>query len=425
MRPFLPTCARTLPAFFGCLIMSMVPPLWAADAAPDDLLVRPAPATPATPAASEVPLPPTETVPLGTHPLILPPVVRTDLWFVVEAPDQVSADRVLGMAQRMKEVTERYFAWPDHAPAPIEIHLVPAPPADFTGPFVVSVDHTGRYIALVRWGPDAKFSDTCLAIGAVTLKNIMIWKDGEAFGEKVPDWLGLALGRMLEASLKPPIAEFLAQQAAAMPVLSLRQITTAHGPFTEAEQQVLAVNAYWLARFLDQQCPKPALVTALFTTLAAGANPGTTITTAFPDNFDNVRDLELWWQVGYRDLMRTRVGPVESMAESRARLDLLEYVDLPVKDAAPKRIRLVDAWSGRTNQSMRDLLAAEVVTGPDMLLQINPVYHNAALSLLSAIGKLHGDVEKEFRDAWAKYRADRADAEVYQATVEAAMSEGN
>ncbi len=364
-------------------------------------------------------------MPPGARPLILPPVVRTDAWYAVEAPDDASADLVLTMAQKMREITVRFFTWPDHLPRPVEIQLVPAASANFTDPYEVNWDPSGRFVAQVRWGPESKFSDTCLALGAVTLKSIVVWKDGTTFVDKTPDWLALAMGKMLEVSLKPAVAESLAQQAAELGnlgvVLSLRQITTARGPFNEGEKSVLAVHAYWLARYLEQQCAGPAVAAALFTALAAGANPGLTISTAFPDQFHDVVEFELWWQVGYRDLMRTRIGPVETMAASRARLDRLAFVDLPSKDGAPKHTALSDAWTGREDKTVRDTLAAEVVAGPAMLLQINPVYHNAALSLLSALGKLHGDSEKEFRDAWAQYLADRADAEVYEATVEAAL----
>ena len=350
--------------------------------------------------------------------------MRSDVPLVVEGPDEDSANHVLAMAQRMREILANYFPWPEHPPGPIEIHLIPAASANFTGAYVVNTDANGRSVALVRWGPDAKFSDTCLALGGVMLKNLVVWNNGAAFNDKVPDWLALALGKMLEVNLKPSVVESLARQASELPVLSLRQITTAHGPLNESEQQVLVVNGFWLARYLDQKCAKPALAAALFSTLSVGANPGTTITTAFPDNFDNVRDLEMWWQVGYRDLTRRLVGPVQSMADSRAALDRLEFVDLPTKDGAPKRTRLADAWAGRMDSTVRDALAAEVVGGPAMLLQINPAYRNAAISLLSALGKLHGDVEKDFRNAWDRYLTDRADAESYEATVEAAL-QGN
>jgi len=431
-----------LAAGLGVLGLVFIRPAGAQNLAPGEVWIRPVPALPAASdvsanaaanksaksaaAAPEVSISPTSVVPMGARPLLGPPDVRESPPFLIGAPERASGQAVLHLAQRLPDLMAKFFPWPPKPPFLVEIELVPAASVEFVGPFLITVDSAGHGVAQVRWGPETKFSDVCQAVAQVSLKSLAVWRGGPAAAAKTPDWLALALGKLLEVGLKPPVIEELSQQGQTMleqkAVLSLRQIMTTPGPYGDA-QPVVAVNAYWLLRFMSDQCRTPAQAEALFAALAIGTDPAKAITTAFPNEFDDPRDLELWWQVGYREYTRAHATPAQTIAQSRAQLDALEYVLLPDGNGGTQRTRLDQAWGGRADKAVRDAIAMELITGRTLPVQANPIYRNAMVSLLTALELLHGDDEKKFTDAWAVYLTDRADAEAIADGVEAALGE--
>jgi len=284
---------------------------------------------------------------------------------------------------------------------------------------VVNKDSDGNYTARVRWGPATALSDVCFALGNVVVESVASWHSRAAV--QVPDWLRLAFGQMLEVESKPAIMDEFSAKARRQPILSLRQIMTAQNPSAD-DLPLLALNAYWLAHFFEDQCRTSANAIQLFGPLASGADPAQTLATAFPNQFVDARDLELWWEVGYRDLIHEHRSPVLTMAQSRALLDRLEYVDLPQPNSGGQRIRLADAWASRSDKALQGQLASIMLNAGSLPLQVNPVYKNALLSLLRALTQLSGADEKAFQSAWTQYLADRADAEAIEAGVEQAMS---
>ena len=197
------------------------------------------------------------------------PEVMEGPFFEVAAPDYASAQTVLRMTQRMQENLARYFTWPDVVVRAIQVQMVPAEQANFKAPFLIQSEPDGHRIALVRWDAETKFSDVCLAISSAALEQLEDWQNGHAAAARVPDWLKVAFGMELLISLKPVAVDDLVEQAARLPALTLRQIMTARGPYGDA-LPVLEVNAYWLARFLRQECADTTAAKTLFRALAAG-----------------------------------------------------------------------------------------------------------------------------------------------------------
>ena len=183
--------------------------------------------------------------------------------FEVDAPDAASAQTILRMAESLPDFMEKFFPWPAKLPSHVQIELVPPAQVDFTGPYLIQEDDLGHCAALVRWDAETKFSDVCQAISQASLKSLAVAQDGPDAAAKAPDWLALALGKLLEVGLKPPLIELLSEEGQAVPVLSLRQLMTTPGPYGDA-QPVVAINAYWLLRFLVEQCRTPAMARAAF-----------------------------------------------------------------------------------------------------------------------------------------------------------------
>jgi len=190
---------------------------------------------------------PTQSVPTGVRPLRGPPLGQSSGAFEVEAADYPSVQAVLGLAQHLQVLLTKDLPWPDFTPGVIRIQLVPAAQAVFSGPYLVNTDSEGHHTALIRWGPDTALSDVCLALARVTIESVATWHNATA-GNKAPEWLKLAYGKLLEAETKPAIVDEFAAQARRQPMLSLRQIMTAENPSAD-DLPLLALNSYWLARF--------------------------------------------------------------------------------------------------------------------------------------------------------------------------------
>jgi hypothetical protein len=349
-----------------------------------------------------------------------PPVTRTEGAFEVDSADYPSAQAVLSLAQHLRAILSKDLKWPGFLPGTIHIQLVAAATMDFSGPYSVSVDRDGFHTAFIRWGADTALSDVCLALSRVTVESVATWHNA-ATADKVPEWLKLAYGKILEAETKPAIVDEFSSLARQQPILSLRQIMTAQNPSAD-DLPALALNAFWLGRFFEDQCHSSAESSQLFGALVSGGDPVQALTAVFPSRFADARDLELWWEVGCRDLTKRHLPLVLSFAQSRDLLDHLQFVDVASPTAEPVHSRLDDAWPSRADKTIQQQLVTVMLNAGPLPFQINPIYKNTLLSLLGAIKQMSGNDENSFRTAWAAYLADRADAESIEAGVVKAMS---
>ncbi len=377
---------------------------------------------PQTPEAlfPNVELPPTQAVPPGSRNLVGPllTVAPAGSQFEVDAPDYESAYRVLEMCERMQAITAKFFTWPAQFGGRIRLQLVPAATADFSGSYVVRPGEHGQPVAWVRWSADLPFFDMCQAVSAVTLQNALYARNGAAT-IPVPDWLKLGFAVELEAACKPPLMDELTDQGHRFPKLAMRQIMTATMP-TGPDVRLLAVNAFWLITFLNDQCATPGISRALFDALAAGLNPAQLLGTAFGDKVGDPRELELWWQMGYRDELFRRSAPFMTITETRELLDQLERVQI-VKNNIAQLVPLDEAWDRRADKDLRAAIEKSLLAARPAPNRANPVYKNALVSLLNALDKMRGDDKKAFDTYWVQYQTDRAAGAAIENTVASAL----
>jgi len=363
---------------------------------------------------------PATAAPVAAAKLAQAPEVMEGPFFEVAAPDYASAQTVLRMTQRMQENLARYFTWPDVVVRAIQVQMVPAEQANFKAPFLVQSEPDGHRIALVRWDAETKFSDVCLAISSAALEQLADWQNGHAAAARVPDWLKVAFGMELLTSLKPVAVDDLVEQAGRLPSLALRQIMTARGPYGDA-LPVLEVNAYWLARFLRQECADMTAAKTLFRALAAGTAPDAALRAAFPDQFPDPQTMELWWAVGYHDMVAGRGQPIQAMAQTRALLDNLQAIVVEL-GGHDQRVGLEAAWEIRTSPRARVALQEQLKQARAALPWSNPVYYNTVWSLAACLETLQHDDKKAYDAAWKRYTDDRAKAEATEYQVIEAMA---
>ncbi len=381
-----------------------------------------APATPA-PAMAEAPAVQSAQVP-GDALTDLPLQLSESSYFEVVGLDSISVQGVMRMALRLKSILELYFTFPAGSARPIQVKLVPPTLADFSGPFDVRSESSGHRIIRVRWDDKTTISDVCQALSSGALERLAVWRGGVDSGAKVPDWMKVAFGEILEVSLYPAVADDFFEEATRQPSLSLRQIMTATGPYDASQRAVLGVNAYWLTRFLEDEAGGAAQVSPLLVALAGGTPPPEALSQAFPGRFSDGATLELWWAVGYRDMISRKTPPLQTMAQTRALLDDLESM---VIEAAghDQRLSVGDVWSQRTAPKVRAALKTRFDRAREALPTANPVLYNALLSLGTSLEALQHDDATAFRAAWKRYQVDRTQGEAVMAEVQSALAAGS
>jgi hypothetical protein len=357
----------------------------------------------------------------AAKPLIAVPVVMESRYFQVAAPDYASAQTVLQMARRLEANLGRYFTWPNMEVRAIQVQLVPAAEANFAAPFKVLSEEQGHRVALVRWDADTKFTDVCLAMSSAALARLVAWQNGAAEADKVPDWMKIGFGMQLETSLKPAAQDREVAQAGLLPVLSLRQIMTAKGPYGDT-LPVLTVNAYWLLRFLVQEAGDQDRAKPLIQKLAAGQAPADVLLAAFPGKFSDPQSLEMWWAVGYHEMLAERAPPIHSMAQTRALLDGLQAIVVEA-GGQDRKIGLDAAWPVRQSARARAALQLQLDSTRAELPWANPVYYNSVWSLAACLQTLLKNDKPAYEAAWQHYTDDRAKAEATQGIIMKALVE--
>jgi hypothetical protein len=231
----------------------------------------------------------------------------------------------------------------------------------------------------------------------------------------------IAFGEMLEVSLYPAMADHFFEEATHQPSLSLRQIMTAVGPYDRDQRAILGTNAYWLTRFLEDEAGGSAQVAPLLAALAGGAPPPDALRQTCPDRFTDGATLELWWAVGYRDMMSRKTPPLQTMAQTHALLDDLEAIVIEA-GGHDQRLSVGDVWNQRTAPRVRAALKTRFDQARAALPTANPVFYNALLSLGTSLEALQRDDATVFRATWKRYQADRTQGEAVMAEVQSALN---
>jgi hypothetical protein len=373
-------------------------------------------------------------------PRMAPPKTSQSGFFIVTGPDSTSVAKVMEIigdepdaaantiqGQRsLMSLMAKFFTWPaaDADISQIEVQLTPDAVVDFSGPFKVAHDASGHRVVFVRWNAETTFSDTCLALATAALEQLVVWHHDPATAEKIPDWLRLAMGKMLEVQLKAPLIDALVEDGSHEErALSLRQIVEAHAPFSDAFAPILAVNSYWLARYLEEQAGDGPATRQLFDALASGADPVAALQAAFAGQFSDGRELETWWRVGYFDMLEKRAPIIQNFAQTRAELDHLQEV-LVRRNGQDMRVQLDDAWPDHADPDVNKAVTAMEIEAHTKWPEVNPVYNNALVSMEAVLDALRrGDDEAALHKAWKQYEADRAEGQALEDAALAALAE--
>lgn len=297
--------------------------------------------------------------------------------FQVIGTDFDGTQTVGAMADQMERLGLRYFPESRNIPEPIRVTLLSAPA--FDGAYTVSMQPNGNYFVYIRWDSDTRFGDVCQALASAFTRRVAIWRYGQSYGPKTPHWLELAFGQLLEAAIRPGYADTQREKALVRPPMGLDELLTARGPF-DIDQEKVALNAVWFFRLLENRIPDRTLFRRVLAAFLKDLNPSYVMVKAFPGQFENQEQLEMWWAVGFQSMARSRETPFFTMEQSRELVRSLAIVTASV-NGQDRRMAGPTLWQNRQVEEVMSALEMRHREIKLELQRVNPVYYNAVLSL--------------------------------------------
>jgi len=297
--------------------------------------------------------------------------------FRVVGTDFGALQTVGAMTDQMERLGQRYFPEIRSIPEPIQVTLLPNP--KFPEPYRISPQPNGNYLVYLAWNGDTRFGHVCQALASGFIRRAATWRYGRDAGPDAPDWLELAFGQLLEATIRPGYADTQGEEALVHPPLGLQELLTAQGPF-DLEQKRVALNAVWFFRLLENRITDRQLLRKVLAAFLKDLEPSYILVKAFPHRFQSPQDLEMWWAVGFQAMARGRETPFFPMDQSREMVRSLAILTVDI-DGQDRRLAGPILWELRERENVASALELRRREIKLELQRVNPVYYNALLSL--------------------------------------------
>ncbi|MGE9296958.1 MAG: hypothetical protein ACQKBV_11780 [Puniceicoccales bacterium] len=297
--------------------------------------------------------------------------------FRVVGTDFGALQTVGAMTDQMERLGLRYFPEMRELTEPIQVTLLPSP--DFSENYRINFQPNGNYFVYIPWNGDTRFGDVCQALASAYIRRTAVWRYGREAGAKAPDWLELAFGQLLEATIRPGYADTQGDEALIRPPLGLMELLEAEGPF-DLEQRRVALNAVWFFRLMENRITDRKLFRKVLAAFLQDLNPSYILVKAFPNRFESEQDMEMWWAVGFQAMARGRETPFITMEQARETVRSLAILTVDI-DGADRRLAGPVLWELRARDNVRSALELRQREIKLELQRVNPVYYNAVLSL--------------------------------------------
>ncbi|MDP0498320.1 MAG: hypothetical protein Q7Q73_19175 [Verrucomicrobiota bacterium JB024] len=298
-------------------------------------------------------------------------------YFQIAGEDYISVQYVTHMAQQAGEYGSSLVPMPNSLPLPILVELIPPDKAGFDSPFLIRPQPNGDVHVRILWGEDTEFAQVCQALMSGYLVRCAIWRFGTEASAEVPDWFELGAGLGLELELRPALIDEVVLRSREDNPWPLTRLFALKGSESdpEARRQCL-----WLLRFLQNQSPERDHFRRLMAGFLKNLPPFHLLASAFPDQFTNQKDAELWWAVGYEMAIRARSAPFYSLDESIRLIRDSASITAELNNG-DVRARIHELFPYRGNPLMQKAALQRLREIKLELQKVNPVYYNSLLTL--------------------------------------------
>lgn len=290
-------------------------------------------------------------------------------------------------------------------PVVVELRPVDDAEAGRLPPFAIAPDAGTQVRVVIYWNERRTFSEVCQALASGFLRRVANVEFGPTAHAHTPAWLELAFAQMLQVRIRPTYIDAQARLARTGERLPVDAIFAAEGPFDPLEMNVLAQNSGWLMRLIESQAQSRRVLRQGLRFVLGGGSPVRALEGMISEDLGNPAERELWWAVGFAQIVRGQTTPVYDLENSRTLIRTMAVVTAAVNGGD----RRLTGWAIWEHREMETVALAVNLRLQELKLEIqkiNPVYYNAMLSLGLYLEWVLAGVEEAAEKALADFESD-------------------
>jgi len=370
-----------------------------------------------TPGSGQTPPDPSTTMPVS-----VPSIQRFSAGgFNVVATSPGAAVRIRDVGNALQNLSARMFdRLPSDFPTPI-LRLAPPGMGGLAPeePYRIYAESRGVVGAVLRWEESTAFATFCDALTEIWLTQIATYRRESDQPVKVPDFLVRGISLQLQVSLRPASRIFLQELGQETDPIPLSDLIIPNN--ADADTIKFRVASYWLIELINLNLGRPSVIRNYFEGVLTGTPPIESLQNFAPSLRSANDGLELWWAVGYNELVHQEVRPVETRRDSIERLARFSKFDLIVEgQARPVNLREVSEYV--ENDEVRRLVQMRLRELQQSLPRVHPVFQNASRALVVVLqATLDGD-DKTRREAIKALQTEWTTATRISATIDPAIT---
>lgn len=338
--------------------------------------------------------------------------------FEITAVEADAARTVTEAAQEAWRFLESPLGLPDAFSSPVFVRLVPAEEWREPAPFRALVEPGGVVSLRIPWSGRLPVSILRRALVQGLMLRLAVAQHGVNERLAVPLWLEQAAVRWWETRADAAQLDQLRQVSARLAPPSLAELLNWQRGADEPPAR--SVGALWLMTFLSTESPGGMPEWRAFVRrLLGGEDALAALASAYPGRFNDPRERELWWGVGFHHVRGARTLPTLEAVESRGELAaLVRFV------AAEGERDAVVPLSTALAHGREPFVAAELqrraTEAGRLLPALHPFYRNAGLALADLLSTAAADPGRR-QATWAAFERDWREANELETTTTAAL----
>lgn len=340
-------------------------------------------------------------------------------YFVVVAESMDDARPMVRLADGLPDLIRSWLVT-DYVPSQqIVVQLIPPQLYSGTESYYLTADGRGGFIVSFRWNSELSLETACEGLARAFLASLLWQHDPGADPAQIPDWLVFGLSTGLEVSWASGRRNALYAEAQRDPALELEDILQATGPYGDRRDWV-ARESYLLLQFLQAELRDVSR--QMWARVLKGEPFPWNQLTQWIEFLPDANARRLWWMVGRTDLLKSRVGPVLSLSESRQICIRLAYVTIEERKgdqrlAGEALIEHVSEDRDQLQRTYQDRIRMIKLILP----RINPIYYNVMVSLGQFFEQLDAGNAEAATEAYLRFADDFAAAERLHQSAEALL----
>ncbi len=341
--------------------------------------------------------------------------------FEVVATSSSPTVRIRDVGNALQNLTARMFnPLPSDFPNPT-LRLAPEGLGGLAPdePYRIYAESRGAVGVVVRWDESTAFSTFCDALTEVWLTQIATYRQKSDNPVKIPDFLSRGLSLQLQVFLRPASRIFLQELGKQTPIIPLDDLFRTSS--AEADSIEYRVNAFWLIELLNLNLGRPSIIREYYDGILVGNPPLESLQNFAPALRRDDPNLSLWWSVGFNELVRQDIRPVETRRESLARLARFSKFDLLIEGQA-QSVNLRDISNYIDNDEVRRLLQMRLRELQQSLPRVHPVFQNASLALALVLQSTLESDEKARTEAIEALQKEWTAATRISATIDSVIT---